>query len=50
MARPFYVASFAEVEVDMETGKYHIRRLTDLRRVGTSNAPLEPWAGRCWDV
>ena len=42
------VASFAEVEVDVETGKYLIVGFSGLRRRGHGAASALRWADRCW--
>jgi len=41
-----YVASFAEVEVDLETGKYHILDFLAYADVGTVIHPRAPGADR----
>ena len=47
-----FVACFAEVEVDIETGKYHIMDFLAVADVGTVMHPrrwaARFWAGRCW--
>ena len=43
-----YVASFAEVEVDLETGKYHIVDFLAVADVGTVIHPSALWAARFW--
>ena len=45
-----HVASFAEVEVDLETGKYHIVDYLGVADVGTCDHPSARWAARSWDV